>query len=295
MSHQFSLIRSQGILHTKIQAYICYRPWQKCIPFPKKSHHKYPPLGSSNHLAIIMHSSDDALTAGNSPDTIPHKIITRQTSRHILTSNPSTKNALGISRSMGSPVSELPTSQSKHPASVTEPQTSAQSMQTSVVTPSANRIAMITATRTSQTFDIKTSEEIPEPVATQLDKWFRKHKKGIHPGAVTCVCAQNNNPIWVPSCGRRPVFEDRTGQKLRAQLYSLKKAGWICNGRYMVLVVWNDAQSPVIIKGILGGPGSKSKKQATPRPIYLPHLERKGTWYYPSRVPQGFVRLLGET
>ncbi|KAF7512256.1 hypothetical protein GJ744_001824 [Endocarpon pusillum] len=211
-----------------------------------------------------MHSSDDALSVGNSSDTKPHKIITRQTSQHTLTSTSSTKNALGTSRSMGSSVSELPTFQSEHPASVTESQTSAQSMQTSVVTPSANRTAMITATRTSQTLDIKTSEKIPEPVATELDKWFRKDKNGIHPGAMTRVYVQNNNPIWVPSSGRRPVFEDSTGEKLQAQLYSLKKAGWIRGGNYMVLVVWNDAQSPVIIKGICRGPGSKSKKQPPP-------------------------------
>ncbi|ERF69921.1 hypothetical protein EPUS_05465 [Endocarpon pusillum Z07020] len=233
-----------------------------------------------------MHSSDDALTVGNSPDTKPHKIITRQTSQHTLTSTSSTKNATGISLSTGSSVSELPTFQSEHPASVTESQTSAQSMQTSVVTPSANRTAMITATRTSQALDIKTSEKIPEPVATELDKWFRKHKNGIHPGAVTCVCAQYNNPIWVPSSGRRPVFEDRTGQKLQAQLYSLKKAGWIRNGRYMVLVVWNDAQSPVIIKGVLGGPGSKSKKQPPPGRSLCRIWKGK----VPGTTPAGFLK-----
>ena len=216
-----------------------------------------------------MHSSDDALAASNSPDTKPQKIITRQTSQHTSTSTSSTENALGINRSAGSSVSELPTFQSEHPANVTESQTLAQSKQTSVAIPSANRTAIITATRTSQILDIQTSEKIPEPVATELDKWFREHKEDIHKGgipqgAVARSYAQNKNPIWVPSSVRKPVFEDSTGQRLQSQLYSLKKRGWVRNGRSMVLVVWNDAQSPVIIKGLLDGPGSKSKKQPPP-------------------------------
>jgi hypothetical protein len=107
------------------------------------------------------------------------------------------------------------------------------------------------------TFGIKQSEEIPEPVATLLHRWFHTNKGILAPGAVAFHTTNMGRSAWIPSSKRRPHFQDRDGRKLNSQMYSLKK--WLPNEEKLVLILWNEFQFPVIIKGL------KERQEANPR------------------------------
>ncbi len=136
-----------------------------------------------------------------------------------------------------------------------------QSSQASLVAPLTDEESTNMTGISFKTLHILKSEYIPGPVANLLDQWFQAHPSTSPPGAVTVHYARYADACWIPSSNRTPEFLDCKGQKLMAQLYSLKKTKWMGNGRHIVLVVWNDAQPPVIVKDFLDGLGPKFKNE----------------------------------
>ena len=118
------------------------------------------------------------------------------------------------------------------------------------------------ANLSSDSLDVKESEEIPGPVTRLLDQWFqaqRGKETNIPHGAVTRTHAEKAS--WVPSSNRSPRFEDNKGRKLWAHLYSLRK--WTRNDKNLVVVVWNDFQRPFIIRGPSSNLNLNSQSQET--------------------------------
>lgn len=96
--------------------------------------------------------------------------------------------------------------------------------------------------------DVKQSEDMPLSVSTRLDRWFRANKAhNLKAPKCATTKAQVTKAGWLPSSERATLFEDIDGRELQTQLYSLEK--WLGHRRNVVLVVWNEFQNPVIVKG----------------------------------------------
>lgn len=197
-----------------------------------------------------MLSLSDVSAKTSDPDTGPLETTTQNPNLTlILDQVPAKENASSIPTAVP-PTLDPRVAQMKQSASVSRPQISVQSPHTPLVTSSPCQGTPREARVSSRNLDIRKSEYIPAPVMILLDKWFQPPNEEdiiLPQCAVTKSYAGQKTVSWVPSSNRRPVFEDSEGRKLQTQLYSLQK--WTQNTEHVVLVVWNDFQLPVIIKG----------------------------------------------